>query len=319
VDSSHRQSRLRESHRCFQYRNDDKRTEKIAAIFDGIAKPKDTNVSGGLLRARGDNLRTLGCATADAYYELDGDLHLCRKDDAKAAGFLRTNMTIPKNVLSVDAASVLYVDENGRRWRLSKGDAAFDVPGALGDERADREVVTERDLFNCHGTFYELPGESSGGFGKIRPIATHNRRIKDYASYRGMLVISGIADDAKGGHIIRSADGNCARWVGALDDLWQFGKPRGHGGPWLETAVKANVPSDAYLCTGYDHKRLTLAHTSKETVTFKMEADITGTGKWCEVTSLKIQPGEKLEHVFPDTFAAYWLRVTAAAETKATA
>ncbi len=317
--------RLVATHDCksatayFQYRNGDARAQIASVVFDGVAKPSDAKISGALLRARGENLRTLGCATADGYYELAGDLKLRRVDDAKAADFLRTNMTIPKNVLSVDAASVLYVDERGHHWRLPKGDAAFDKPGALGDERLDREVVTERDLFNCYGTFYELPGDSAGGFGKIRPIATHNRRIKDYASYRGMLVISGITDDAKGEHIIPSDDGKFALWAGALDDLWQFGKPRGHGGPWFETLVKANTPSDAFLCTGYDHKRLTLSHASKEIVTFKIEADITGSGKWCEFASLKVKPNETLKFDFPEAFAAYWLRVTSSADTTATA
>ena len=303
----------------FQYRNNDPRTETASAVFDGIAKPTESKVSGALLRARGENKRTLSCATAEGYYELDGDLKLRRVDDDKMADTVRTGMEIPKTVLSTDSASVLYVDEKGRRWRLPKGDAAFDAPGVLGDERVDREVVTERDLFNCHGTFYELPADSSGGFGKIRPIATHNRRIKDYASYRGLFVISGIAGDAKGEHIIRSDDGKFALWVGALDDLWQFGKPRGHGGPWFDSSVKALVPSDAYLASGYDHKKLTLSHTSQESVTFKIESDITGTGKWGEVTSLTVKPGEKLEYKFPEAFAAYWLRVTSSADTTATA
>lgn len=303
----------------FQYRNDDRRSPAAAEIFDGIAKPTDANVSGGLLRARGENLRTLSFATADAYYELDGDLNLRRKDDAKAGAFVRTNMAIPRGALSVDAASVLYVDEKNHRWRLPKGDPAFDAPGALGDERVDREVVTERDLFNSHGTFYELPAESSGGFGKIRPIATHNRRIKDYATYRGLLVISGIAADATGQHIVRSDDGKAALWLGVLDDLWKFGKPRGVGGPWKDTAVKAGVASDAYLVTGYDHKRLTLSHTSREPVQFRIEADITGAGDWVEVTSLSVAPGQSLKHDFPDAFGAYWLRATASADTTATA
>ena len=317
--------RLRVNHDCqavtayFQYRNDDQRPETATSIFEGIAKPTDANSSGALLRARGENKRSLACATTDGYYELNGDLKLHPVADAKAADFLRANMVIPQNVLSVDAASVLYVDETGHRWRLPKGDAAFEQPGVLGEERVDREVVTERDLFNCHGTFYELPGESSGGFGKIRPIATHNRRIKDYASYRGMLVISGIAGDAQGEHIIRSDDGKLALWVGALDDLWQFGKPRGHGGPWLETPVKPNAPSDPYLCTGYDHKRLNLAHAGKETITFKIEADITGTGQWCEFASLPVPPNKTVSFLFPEAFAAYWLRVTASATTTATA
>ena len=40
--------------------------------------------------------------------------------------------------------------------------------------RLCREVVTERDLFNCAGTFYELPANNADGFAKIRPIASHN-------------------------------------------------------------------------------------------------------------------------------------------------
>ncbi|MEI8291420.1 MAG: hypothetical protein WCH99_18275 [Verrucomicrobiota bacterium] len=317
--------RLRANHDCtnvtafFQYRNDDPRRARASAIFDGLAKPGDTNVSGGLLHARGENRRTLAFATADAYYELDGDLNLRRKDDAATGDFVRKNLAIPRGVISTDAASALYVDESGRRWRLPKGDAAFDSPGVLGDERVDREVVTERDLFNCHGTFYELPAESSGGFGKLCPIATHNRRIKDYATYRGMLVISGVTDVAKGEHIVCSDDGKAALWLGAIDDLWKLGKPRGIGGPWRDTSVKAGEPSDAYLASGYDHKRATLSHNSHEAVAFRVEADITGTGQWVSLATLSVKPGEKKEYKFPEAFAAYWLRVVADRDTTATA
>ena len=68
-------------------------------------------------------------------------------------------------------------------------------PAPLGAERVCREVCTERNLLNVHGTFYELPAENAGGFIKLRPIATHNRRIHDFASYRGLLVMSGVADE----------------------------------------------------------------------------------------------------------------------------
>jgi hypothetical protein len=117
---------------------------------------------------------------------------------------LRTLPPRAKDFAPVDDASVLVVDDAGRRWRLPKGDAAFDVPGKLGDERVDREVCTERDLFNAHGTFYELPAENAGGFAKMRPVATHNRRIHDCCSYRGLLVMTGLAADAKGKHVVRS-------------------------------------------------------------------------------------------------------------------
>ena len=83
----------------------------------------------------------------------------------------KENAAVPSGVYSVDSASVLYIDDGARRYRLPKGDPAFDKPGPLGAERIDREVCTERDLFNCHGTFYELPAKNAGGFAKIRPIA----------------------------------------------------------------------------------------------------------------------------------------------------
>ena len=303
----------------FQSRGDDTRSAQAADLFEGVATPAQTNVSGGVLYARSGNLRTLGFATPDACYELDGNMNLRRNPDPAVGAAVRSKATIPNAVLSADAASALYLDEKGRHWRLPRGDAAFDTPGVLGDERVDREVVTERDLFNCHGTFYELPAESSGGFGKIRPIATHNRRIKDYATYRGLLFISGIAADAKGDHIIRSSDGKVALWAGVIDDLWKLGKPRGMGGPWKDTLVKAGEPSDAYLATGYDKKRLALRHTSTEPVQFRLEADLTGAGDWCEFKTFSVKPGETLDYAFPDAFAAYWLRLVPEANTTATA
>ena len=308
----------------FHYRADDSRPNEAAPIFAGIARPGDKSVSGGLLHARGAEFKTLRFVAKNAAgelgaYDLDANLKLRPATDPEGAAWTAKSVAIAAPLITADAASMLYVDEAGKRWRLPKGDAAFDQPGALGYARLCREVCTERNLLNAGGTFYELPAENAGGFIKLRPIATHNRRIHDFASYRGLLVMSGIADDAKGEHIIRSDGGQCALWVGAVDDLWKFGKARGRGGPWLETAVKAGVPSDAYLATGYDHKRLTLSHQSKEGVTFKVEADFTGTGVWAEVTSLSVKPGQILDHTFPDAFGAYWLRVTASADATATA
>lgn len=307
----------------FQYRNADTRTNESARFFDGLAKPGDKNVNGGLLAARGADFKTLRFAASDAQaelgvYDLDADLKLRKADDPQGMEWTKKNFAIPKDVLSVDAASVLYVDKQ-KRWRLPKGDAALDAPGALGDERIDREVCTERDLFNAHGTFYELPAENAGGFSKIRPVSTHNRRIKDYASYRGMLVLSGLENGAKGEHIIRSDDGKCAVWAGTVDDLWKLGKPRGVGGPWKESAVKVNVPSDPYLMTGYDKKRLSLSHKSATPVTIRLEADVTGTGQWVSYKEFAVAPNQTLEYAFPDSFSAYWVRLVADKDTSATA
>ncbi|MBI5687246.1 MAG: hypothetical protein HZC54_19405 [Verrucomicrobia bacterium] len=309
----------------FHYSNADRRGTKPAAMFAGLAEPGDKAVCGGLLHARGGNLRTLRFAAQDASgdlgsYILDAGLKLRRDDDPKGMEWMRKNVPIPQNVITEDAASVL-IEEKGKRWRLPKGDAAFDRPSALGDERIDREVCTERDLLNVHGTFYELPAENAGGMAKVRPVATHNRRIKDYASYRGLLVMSGVAADAPrdNPHVIRSDDAKCALWAGTVDDLWQFGKPRGVGGPWKDTAVKANEPSDPYLMTGYDQKSLTLSHDVAGKVSMRVEVDISGTGQWVTYRSFDVPAGKKLKHTFPAEFAAYWVRVVANRDAKATA
>ena len=208
------------------------------------------------------------------------------------------------------------MDEKGR-WRLPRGSAALDAAGPLGAERVCREVCTERDLFNAGGTFFELPAENAGGFAKVRPVTTHNRRIKDYASYRGLLVMSGVKKDAQGEHIVRSSDGKTALWVGAVDDLWSFGKVRGEGGPWKNTKVEAGKSSDPYLFTGYDQKHLTL--TTDTPTRISVQADITGTGTWITYQSFDVSPGEDVEHDLPASFGAYWLRFTSSTDATVTA
>jgi len=314
---------------CFQYTNVDPRTQDSDAVFDGLVRPACRGASGGLVRARGAGKRTLHFAAARAsddgpedlgYYEMGADMKLRRVDDPKAHAWLKKHVAVPADVLTVDAASVLYTDDEGRRFRLPKGDPAFDAAGPLGPERVDREVCTERDLFNCHGTFYELPAENAGGFHKIRPIATHNRRITDYCSYRGMLILSGIAHDAPADnpHIVRSDDGRCALWAGEVDDLWGLGKPVGEGGPWRDTPVDADKPSDPYLMTGYDRKRVDLSHGAGGLVRFTIEIDPTGNG-WLPYATFRVEPGETFRHDFPEAFNAYWVRVAADTDCTATA
>jgi len=49
-----------------------------------------------------------------------------------------------------------------------------------------------------------------------------------------------------------------------------------------------------------------------------VEADFTGTGQWHEVVALAVEPGQRLEHKFPNAFGAYWLRLVADQDTTAT-
>lgn len=308
----------------FQYRDADGRPAAADAMFDGVASAGGGDVQGGLLYARGGDARTLRYVARDANgligcYDLDGDLKLGRVDDPAAVSWMEEKLAIPDGVLSYDDASVVYV-EKGRRWRLPRGRADAQAPGPLGDERVCREVCTERDMFNAAGTFFELPAENASGAIKMRPITTHNRRIKDYASYRGLLVMSGMDGAAPAGeHVVRSADGKAVLWVGAVDDLWKFGKPRGVGGPWKNTVVAKGKPSDAYLATGYDRKSIELSHDAESMVSVTVEADYSGTGQWVPYRTFEVPAGRKIEHRFPDAFGAYWVRVTADRDCRATA
>ena len=157
------------------------------------------------------------------------------------------------------------------------------------------------------------------GFARVRPVATHNRRITDYCSYRGLMIISGINTDAPkdNPHLIHSDDGKTALWAGALDDMWELGKPVGIGGPWKDTPVKANEPSDPYLMTGYDEKSLRLS--SEDNTTITIEIDITGNGDWQIYQKLLMASPVGIIWKFPDDFQAYWIRFRSRVATTVTA
>ncbi len=315
----------------FQYSNADTRGTEAPALFEGLAAPGETAVTGGVLRAAGDGSRTLlfaarrpsaggGGTEAVGYYEMDAELRLAPVDKAGAFEQLEKDAAIPDpaGVLEADAASLIYIDDKGGRFRLPRGDEAFGLRGPLGHPRIAREVSTERDLFNAGGTFFELPAENAGGFPKVRPVATHNRRIHDYASYRGLFLISGMAADAPAGNarVIRSTDGKTALWAGAVDDLWQLGKPRGRGGPWKAAAVKAGEVSDPYLMTGYDRKRMTMEAKGETGLT--AEIDVNGDGLWVAWERFELKGGKPVAFEFPEGFNAYWIRFTSRAAAEVT-
>lgn len=186
----------------------------------------------------------------------------------------------------------------------------------FGPARVCREVATERDLLNLHGTFYELPARNAQGLAKVRPIATHNLLIQDFCSHNGLLFFTGVDSDTESEHIFRSPDGKAAVWAGAIDDLWKLGKPRGSGGPWKNTSVKANTPSDRYLMTGYDRKAFDISVS--EAATIRLEVDVDGTGLWIPYKSFSLKEGETFSDRFPEDFSAYWVRAVSDRDTTAT-
>ena len=323
--------RLRADRNCtgatawFLYSCEDKRSKDKDPAFSGLAAHDSPKALGGFLRTRSGGKKNLGLLsthlTANASepigtYELDAELRLVRVDDPELEKELAGVTSIPNGILKNDAASAIYKDPQGRAWRLPRVNASF---ADRGNARIAREVCTERDLFNFGGTFYELPAENAGGIAKVRPVSTHGLQIQDFCSYRGLLVLTGIEGSEDNPRIVRSSDGKAAVWLGVADDLWKLGKPRGIGGPWMQTAVSANTPSDPYLMTGFDRKRLDLSNIGSAEATFTLEADPTGDGQWAEVKRFHLKPGDAVQHPFPDWFQACWVRLVSSKETVATA
>ena len=188
-----------------------------------------------------------------------------------------------------------------------------------------REVETERGLLDAYGTFYEVPYNLIGGrLRGLRPVASHLRVVPDFCSWRGMLVMAGnqatpmrfTAQDRNP----LAGQPQAGLWFGKTDDLWNFGKPRGSGGVWRETAVKAGEPSDPFLMLGFDRKTLHLRRRGGEgPVKVTIEVDFLGDGSWAPYAVVELPAGGYVPHVFPAGFGAEWARVTAGADCTATA
>lgn len=285
------------------------------ALFAGLAEVGDAVQGGRLYPARHSRNLQLIAADTDACQEVTRDFQFvpgtCEVD---------VNSTLAVDPeFEVDAASVI-VKSGEKRFRLPKGDAAYDKPFAFGWPRAVREVESERNLANIHGSFYEAPRsghKAKPDWERMRPVASHNKQIHDFCTWQGLLVLSGIKHQAgRDGHVFRGETGD-AVWCGGVDDLWQLGKPVGHGGPWKDSAVQAAVPSDPYLMTGYDQKTLQLT-TDKE-VTVTVEVNVDHQSGWHCYKTFTLKAGETQIYPFPPEYSAHWIRFTADTDCTATA
>ena len=261
-----------------------------------------------------------------------------RAADDPVAVLLRDKAVPTSPDVSFDAGSVILM-QGEARFRLPKPldpqvAAAYEKPFATGWPRGLRELATERSLLNAAGTFYVLPRVTSGGAAKILPVCSHGKRITDFCSWRGLLVLGGVrqqaaseslAGTARTSRVIGSTDVTVATlrgpavWVGDIDELWKFPRPTGRGGPWHATAVPAGVPSDPYLMGGYDTKTLELSHDAPTPVRVTIEIDPTGDGEWFEYATLDVPVGRSATHQFPSGFLAQWVRFTANSKCRATA
>lgn len=278
-------------------------------LFKGFVKVGDSAPNGSILYALNAS-RKLGLVSEKGdYYEMDSTLQIRTVSNPESRDFLIKNISIPKPRILAEEGSYLIVDTKGRRWRLPFGNEAFTSLMENKKMRVVREVVTERDLLHLGGTFFELPAENADGYAKLKPISTHNLYMSDFASYRGMLLISGAnANAADGQHVFKSDDGKIAVWAGAVDDLWKLGKPVGKGSPWFSAKVSSGEVSDSYLLGGYDERKLTITNHGDQKMMISLEIDPTGNGEWFQAKTFDIAAQSKMDYVFPTSLQGKWLR-----------
>ena len=124
----------------FEYRDRDPRRFGSEESFKSLGGAT-TGAIGGLLRA-GDRQRGLQIlATAldgnssqvTGYYELKPNLTLTRVESREDAEWMRKQVAIPTGVVTKEGNSMLYVDDDGQRWRLPIGNPVFGAKPKLLD------------------------------------------------------------------------------------------------------------------------------------------------------------------------------------------
>ena len=225
--------------------------------------------------------------------------------------------------LGQDRASALmkvYLPSTGwQTYRLPKATHTQDHAYTTEWPRL-REIESERWLLNASGMFYEMPAMTYGDrVWGVRPVCSHLRIIGDFCSWNGLLVMAGDQNTPINDANLEAGQPQANLWFGKTDDLWQWGKPTGWGGPWWDAKVEAGIPSDPYLMTGFEHKCLHLHNAGATETRFSIEVDFKGTGEFHKCKSIKVKPGGYKHHTFRTGFSAHWIRIVPDVSTTATA
>ena len=121
-----------------------------------------------------------------------------------------------------------------------------------------REITGGRWMMDMHGMFFDFPKSfSASNSAGIIPIGSHLRYVPDFCAWNDRLVLASDETSIQGNRLAGQPQSNL--WFGQYEDLKSWGPASGHGGPWVEDDVRANVPSDPFLVAGFDRRVLHLA------------------------------------------------------------
>ena len=160
-----------------------------------------------------------------------------------------------------DRRSVLLAVLAGGQWttyRLPKGSQAYDQAWCTEWPRI-RQAEPGRWMLDMHGLFYLFPPEfRPGNAGGIEPLAYHLRMTPDFCFWQDRLVLAGDQNSSMGHRHRTGGQPQSNLWFGSLDELRDWGRPAGWGGPWLDDAIEAGRPSEPFFIGGFTRRSLHL-------------------------------------------------------------
>jgi hypothetical protein len=143
--------------------------------------------------------------------------------------------------------------------------------------------------------------------------------IHDYASYRGMLVLTAAKGAKLGEHVVTSTDGNAAVWLGVVDDLWKLGRPVGKAKIGLSERNPGIWTSDPVLAYGFGDIEIACQVSGGRGGVVFVDADISGDGTWVAISRIQIPPSGRGHAQIDKRLHPYWLRIRTAPGTDAIA
>jgi hypothetical protein len=217
---------------------------------------------------------------------------------------------------------LLHVRSDGawHRYRLPKGSYSYDPSHGWFTEWPRIRAIGEGQLLlNMHGTFFDFPSAfAPGRTAGIRPFGTHLHYTTDFAEWNGGVVLAGDDTSILQNQLAAKPQSNL-RFVTRPQLANDFGPASGWGGMWMNDEVRAGQPSDPLLIAGYAERYLHLAHTSRTDVTFSLEIDVRGDGRWQEWKAVPVSAGGYGSLLLPPSLAGEWLRVSVDRDAVATA
>jgi hypothetical protein len=222
-----------------------------------------------------------------------------------------------------DRRSVLLQVRSEGAWhtyRLPKGSYTYDpTHGWFTEWPRIRAIGEGQLLLNMHGTFFDFPATFSPGHtAGIRPFGTHLHYTTDFAEWNGGVVLAGDDTSILQNQLAAKPQSNL-RFITRPQLANDFGPSTGWGGMWVEDQVKAGQASDPFLIAGYADRYVHLAHKSNAEVTFTLEIDANGEGRWQEWKAVTVPAGGYSSLLIPRDVQGEWLRVKVDRDAVATA